>query len=67
MQLSQLSDTVQELCHEGHSLSRVHFGIDDVEYILKSIDVTPTTVTFKLQMATQKETVTDGFLGIRNG
>lgn len=66
MQLSQLSDTVQELCHEGHSLANVKFGLNDVAYVLKSIDVTPTSVTFQLQTA-ETEVVTDGFLGIRNG
>lgn len=66
MQLNQLSDTVQELCHEGHSLAKVKFGVGDVEYVLKSVDVTPTSVTFQLQ-ATTTEVVADGFLGIRNG
>ena len=65
MQLSQFSDTVQELCHEGHSLSQVHFGIGDVEYVLKSVEVTSTKVTFELQAA-PIEPMHEGFLGIRN-
>lgn len=40
MQLHQFSDTVQDLCHEGHSLAQVQFSVDDVSYVLKSIDVT---------------------------
>ena len=66
MELHKLSDTIQELCHEGHSLAQVKFGIEDVEYVLKSIEVTSTSVTFKLQAATL-ETISEGFLGIRNG
>lgn len=61
MQLSQLSDTVQELCHEGHALASVHFVIDKDEYKLKSIDATPTSVTFNLQLVEQ-ETSHEGFL-----
>lgn len=63
MQLHQFSDTIQELCHEGHSLCTVHFGIDDVPYILKSIDVTNGSVTFRLQ-AEPQQVVHEGFLGV---
>lgn len=63
MQLHQFSDAVQDLCHEGHSLCSVHFGIDDVSYILKSIDVTNGSVTFRLQ-AEPQQVVHEGFLGV---
>lgn len=61
MQLNQLSDTVQELCHEGHSLATVKFSVSQDEYRLKSIDVTPTSVTFNLQLVEQ-EASHEGFL-----
>lgn len=64
MQLHQFSDTVQDLCHEGHSLAQVHFGIGDVSYVLKSIDVTSGTVTFRLQAEPQRA-VHEGFLALR--
>ena len=64
MQLHQFSDTVQDICHEGHSLSSVYFGIDDIPYVLKSIDVTPTRVIFRLQ-AEPSSAVHTGFLGVR--
>lgn len=63
MQLHRFSDTVQDLCHEGHSLSTVHFGVGDVSYILKSIDVTNGSVTFRLQ-AEPQQVVHEGFLGV---
>lgn len=63
MQLHQFSDTVQDLCHEGHSLATVHFGVGDVPYILKSIDVTNGSVTFRLQ-AEPQQAVHEGFLGV---
>lgn len=64
MQLHQFSDTVQDLCHEGHSLAQVHFGVGDVSYVLKSIDVTSGTVTFRLQAEPQRA-VHEGFLALR--
>lgn len=63
MQLHQFSDTIQELCHEGHSLCTVHFGVGDVPYILKSVDVTNGSVTFRLQ-AEPQQAVHEGFLGV---
>lgn len=63
MQLHQFSDTVQDLCHEGHSLSSVHFSINDASYVLKSIDVTNGTVAFRLQAEPQRA-VHEGFLGV---
>ena len=63
MQLHQFSDTIQELCHEGHSLCTVHFGVGDVSYILKSVDVTNGSVTFRLQ-AEPQQAVHEGFLGV---
>lgn len=63
MQLHQFSDAVQDLCHEGHSLCAVHFSIDDVPYVLKSIDVTNGSVTFRLQ-AEPQQAVHEGFLGV---
>ena len=63
MQLHQFSDTVQDLCHEGHSLAQVYFNIDSVPHVLKSIDVTEESVTFRLQAEPQKAVHT-GFLGI---
>lgn len=63
MQLHQFSDTVQDLCHEGHSLAQVHFSIDNVSYVLKSIDVTNGTVTFRLQAEPQRA-VHEGFLAL---
>lgn len=63
MQLHQFSDTVQDLCHEGHSLAQVHFGVGDVPYVLKSIDVTEGSVTFRLQAEPQRA-VHEGFLGV---
>lgn len=65
MQLHQFSDTIQDLCHEGHSLATVHFGIGDVPYILKSIDVTNGSVTFRLQ-AEPQQAVHEGFLGLKD-
>ena len=62
MQLHQFSDTIQDLCHEGHSLCTVHFGVDDIPYILKSVDVTNGSVTFRLQ-AEPQQAVHEGFLG----
>lgn len=64
MQLHQFSDTVQDLCHEGHSLSSVHFGVGDISYVLKSIDVTQGQVTFRLQAEPQRA-VHEGFLALR--
>lgn len=61
MQLSQFSDTVQELCHEGHALANVKFNVGTEEYKLKSVDVTPTSVTFQLQLI-EKEVQHEGFL-----
>ena len=63
MQLHQFSDTVQDLCHEGHSLAQVHFNIDNVPYVLKSIDVTSGTVIFRLQAEPQRA-VHEGFLAL---
>lgn len=63
MQLHQFSDTVQDLCHEGHSLSSVHFGVDGTPYVLKSIDVTQGQVTFRLQAEPQRA-VHEGFLAL---
>ena len=63
MQLHQLSDTIQDLCHEGHSLCAVHFGVGDVSYILKSVDVTNGSVTFRLQ-AEPQQVIHEGFLGV---
>lgn len=63
MQLHQFSDTIQDLCHEGHSLCAVHFGVGDVSYILKSVDVTNGSVTFRLQ-AEPQQVVHEGFLGV---
>ena len=65
MELHQFSDTVQELCHEGHSLARVSFNIDGVPYVLKSIEVTPAQVTFRLQTETSNA-VHSGFLALRD-
>ena len=64
MELHQFSDKVQELCHEGHSLARVSFSVDDVSYVLKSVEVTPTRVTFRLQAETDN-VVHTGFLALR--
>lgn len=64
MQLHQLSDTVQDLCHEGHSLAQVHFSVGDVPYVLKSIDVTGGSVTLRLQAEPQRA-VHEGFLALR--
>lgn len=64
MQLHQFSDTIQDLCHEGHSLSSVHFGVGDISYVLKSIDVTQGQVTFRLQAEPQRA-VHEGFLALR--
>ena len=61
MQLNQLSDNVQELCHEGHALASVHFAVGKDEYKLKSVDVTPTRVTFNLQLV-EKKAEHEGFL-----
>lgn len=61
MQLSQFSDHIQELCHEGHSLSPIKFSVGDDEYKLKSVEVTPTSVTFNLQLV-EKEAEHTGFL-----
>ena len=61
MQLNQLSDHVQEICHEGHALASVHFAVGKDEYKLKSVDVTPTRVTFNLQLV-EKEAQHEGFL-----
>lgn len=66
MQLHRFSDTIQDLCHEGHSLCAVHFGVGDVSYILKSIDVTNGSVTFRLQ-AEPQQAVHEGFLGVGEG
>ena len=63
MQLHQFSDTVQDLCHEGHSLAQVHFSVGDVPYVLKSIDVTQGQVTFRLQAEPQRA-VHEGFLAL---
>lgn len=63
MQLHQFSDTIQDLCHEGHSLSSVHFGVGDISYVLKSIDVTQGQVTFQLQAEPQRA-VHEGFLAL---
>ena len=63
MELHQFSDKVQELCHEGHSLARISFSVDDVSYVLKSVEVTPTRVTFRLQAETDN-VVHTGFLGV---
>lgn len=65
MQLYQFSDTIQTLCHEGHSLCAVHFGVGDVPYVLKAIDVTNGTVTFRLQ-AEPQQVVHEGFLALGN-
>ena len=62
MELHRFSDTIQDLCHEGHSLAQVRFGIEDVSYILKSIEVVPGKVTFQLQ-AEASNVVHEGFLG----
>lgn len=64
MQLHQLSDAIQDLCHEGHSLAQVHFGIDNASYVLKSIDVTDGSVTIRLQAEPQRA-VHEGFLALR--
>lgn len=64
MQLHQFSDTVQDLCHEGHSLAQVHFSVGDVSYVLKSIDVTNGSVTIRLQ-AEPQQAVHEGFLALR--
>lgn len=64
MELHKFSDTVQELCHEGHSLAQVHFGVDDVLYVLKAIDVTNGAVIFRLQ-AEPQQAVHEGFLALR--
>ena len=61
MQLHELSDHIQDICHEGHSLSSVHFTVGKDEYRLKSVDVTPTSVTFNLQLI-EKEAEHTGFL-----
>lgn len=61
MELHKFSDTVQELCHEGHSLSLIKFNVNNDEYKLKSVDVTPTRVTFNLQLV-EKEAEHEGFL-----
>ena len=63
MELHQFSDTIQELCHEGHSLAQVHFSVDTVPYVLKAIDVTNGTVTFRLQ-AEPQQAVHEGFLAL---
>lgn len=62
MQLHQLGNTIQDLRHEGHNLSSVHFSINDVPYVLKSVEVTPGQVTFRLQTEANN-TVREGFLG----
>lgn len=64
MELHQFSDTIQDLCHEGHSLAKVHFGVGDVPYVLKSVDVTNGSVTFRLQ-AEPQQVVHEGFLALR--
>lgn len=63
MQLHQLGDLIQDLRHEGYNLAQVHFKIDDVSYVLKSIDVTNGSVTIRLQ-AEPKRVVHEGFLGV---
>jgi hypothetical protein len=63
MELHKFSDTIQDLCHEGHSLAQIHFSVGDVSYILKSIDVINGTVIFRLQAEPQRA-VHDGFLGL---
>lgn len=63
MELHQFSDTIQDLCHEGHSLAKVRFGIEDIPYVLKAIDVTNGTVTFRLQ-AEPQNAVHEGFLAL---
>lgn len=63
MELHRLSDIIQDLCHEGHSLAQVRFGIEDVSYILKSIEVVPGKVTFQLQ-AEVNNVVHEGFLAL---
>lgn len=64
MQLYQFGDTIQDLRHEGHNLAQVHFRIDDVSYVLKSIDVTDGSVTIRLQ-AEPQQVVHGGFLALR--
>ena len=63
MQLHQLGDLIQDLRHEGHNLAQVHFKIDDVSYVLKSIDVTEGSVTIRLQAEPQRA-VHEGFLAL---
>lgn len=65
MQLYQFGDTIQDLRHEGHSLARVSFSVDDVPYVLKSVEVTPTQVIFRLQ-AEPQQVVHGEFLALRD-
>lgn len=49
MYLSNLSDTIQELCHEGKSMTAVKFSYQGKPLVLRSIKTDNTQTVIELQ------------------